>query len=137
MYEHIAVPVDLAHADKLEKALKVTGDLAKLYSSKVFLLAVSTSAANEVSHDPEEFKSRLDAFAEMKKQEFGVEFVGVVVPCTDPAADMDHVLNHWLHDNPIDLIVMASHVPSFKDHFFHPHGSYLTSHTDKSIMLVR
>lgn len=137
MYENIAVPVDLYHMDKLEKALKVTGDLAKAYSSKVFLLAVASSAANEVSHDPEEFADRLATFAKMKEQELGVEFVGVVIPCTDPAADMDHALNHWLHDNPIDLVVMASHVPTFKDHIFHAHGSYLASHTDKSILLVR
>ena len=137
MYQSIAMPVDLSHSDNLEKALKVTGDLAKLYSSKVYLLAVTASAPSSIAHNVKEFKERLDSYAKAQEGEFGVIFEAVVIPCADPAADMDKSLNHWLHENPVDLVVMASHVPSFKDHIFHSHGSFLASHTDKSILLVR
>jgi universal stress protein F len=129
--------VDLSHADKLEKALKITANLATLYSSNVFLLTVTASAPSSVAHNLKEFQERFDAYAQTKGQEFGVTFKTVIIPCTDPAADMDKALTHWLHENSIDLVVMASHVPSFKDSIFHAHGSFLAAHTDKSILLVR
>ena len=137
MYQSIAMPVDLSHTDKLDKALKITGDLAKLYSSKVFLLAITASTPSGVAHNLKEFEETLNTYAKIQEKAFGVMFEAVVIPCSDPAADLDKSLNHWLHENPVDLVVMASHVPTFKDHIFHAHGSFLASHTDKSILLVR
>ena len=137
MYHNIAVPVDLAHTDKLEKALKVSVDLAKLYSANVFLLGVTASTPSSVAHNPMEFLDNLTTYAKRMEQEFGVPFQPVMISCSDPIAELDESLNNWIHENPTDLVVMASHVPGFKDYIFHSNGGYLASHTDKSILLVR
>ena len=39
--------------------------------------------------------------------------------------------------NPVFLIIMASHVPGFRDYVFASNSGYLASHTDLSIFVVR
>jgi nucleotide-binding universal stress UspA family protein len=137
MYNRIVVPVDLAHSDKLTRALAAAADLSKHYHAEIYLLAVTTSAPTEVAHDPKEFSEELSKFAAAQGTALGVEFKSRSAVSHDPAVDLSKVLDEQIHDLKADLVVMASHVPGFKDYIFASHSGYLASHTDLSIFVVR
>jgi nucleotide-binding universal stress UspA family protein len=137
MYTTIAVPVDLAHTDKLSKALTTAADLARHYHASIYLLAVTSSAPGEVAHNPEEFHQKLTQFADAQSTALGVEFKTRDAVTPDPAISLAKVLDEQIHILGADLIVMASHVPGFRDYVFTSNSGYLGSHTDLSIFVVR
>ena len=137
MYKTIAVPVDLAHTDKLNKALTTAADLAKHYHASIYLLAVTSSSPSEVAHNPDEFHLKLSQFADTQTAALGVEFKTRDAVTPDPAIDLTKVLDEQIHELGADLIVMASHVPGFRDYVFASNSGYLGSHTDLSIFMVR
>lgn len=137
MYQHICVPVDLAHAETLDKALKVAADLATLYASKVTLMGVSASAPSAVAHTPAEFAEKLSAFAASREESLGVAFESLALHSGDPAVDFEKTLNRAIHETGVDLVVMASHAPSLVDYVFRSHSGYLARHTDISVFIVR
>ncbi len=137
MYTKIAVPVDLSHTDKLNKALTTAADLAKHYRASIYLLAVTSSAPGEIAHNPDEFHHKLSQFADEQTARLGIEFKIRDAVTPDPAIDLTKVLDEQIHELGADLIVMASHVPGFRDYVFASNSSYLSSHTDLSIFMVR
>ena len=64
MYERILAPVDLAHPDRSEKALKSAADLASHYDADLVLVGVTGNEPSSVAHTPEEYGEKLAAFAE-------------------------------------------------------------------------
>ncbi len=137
MYKKIAVPVDLAHTEKLDKALSTAADLSRHYSAPVYLVAVTTTAPTEVAHNPAEFSEKLSEFAAAQSASRGVEFKSRDATSTDPAVDLSKVLNDEIHQLDADLVVMASHVPGFRDYIFASNSGYLATHTDLSVFVVR
>lgn len=55
----------------------------------------------------------------------------------DPAADLDKTLDRQFHELGVGLVVMASHVPGFREYIFHSNAGFLASHTDLSVFVVR
>ena len=49
MFKRIMVPIDLTHADKLEKALDVAGDLAAHYGSTLVYVGVTAPSPSAVA----------------------------------------------------------------------------------------
>lgn len=137
MYSTIAVPVDLAHTDKLNKAITTAADLARHYHASLYLIAVTSSAPSEVAHDPVEFSKKLSQFADKQTAALGIEFKTRDAVTPDPAVDLTRVLDEQIHELGADLIVMASHVPGLSDYVFASNSGYLGSHTDLSIFVVR
>lgn len=137
MYTKIAVPVDLAHTDKLTKALATAADLGKHYNASICLLAVTSSAPSEVAHNPDEFSQKLIQFADTQTAALGIKFETKDAVTPDPAIDLTKVLDEQIHKLGADLIVMASHVPGFRDYVFASNSGYLSSHTDLSIFVIR
>ena len=137
MYTTTAVPVDLAHTDKLNKALSTAADLAKHYHASIYLLAVTSSAPGELAHNPDELHQKLTQFADTQTAALGVEFKTRDAVTPDPAIDLTKALDEQVHELGADLIVIASHVPGFRDYVFASHSGYLGSHTDLSIFVVR
>ena len=137
LYRHIGVPVDLAHRDKLGKALTTATDLARHYDARVTLVAVTGPAPGEAAHNPQEFRQRLDAVAAELAQDTGVTVDAHAEVIGDPAADLDKSLDRQFHELGVDLVVMASHVPGFREYIFHSNAGFLASHTDLSVFVVR
>ncbi len=137
MFRHIVIPVDLVHADKLDRAIRVAADLSRHYQATATLVGVTTSAPGEVAHTPEEFADKLQEFAGARSDELDVQFRTHAATTPDAAVDLEKVLNRVVHELKADLVVMASHVPGFRDHFFSSHSGYLASHTDVSVFIVR
>lgn len=137
MFKRIMVPVDLAHAEKLQRSLAAAGDIAKLYDATLVYVGVTTSMPSALGHNPKEFEARLKAFAESESGNRGVKTESRMIISHDPATDLNQTLASAVHDVGADLVVMATHVPNLADHFMHAHGGELAAHTDVSIMLVR
>ena len=137
MYSTIMVPVDLAHAATVEKAIKTAADIGKLYQSKVVLVGVVNTAPGSVAHDPQEYAQKLSQFTESHAELCSYPMQSKTVICNDPAAELDKALEKTGSEIGADLVVMASHVPGFMDHLFHAKASHLAEHEHISVFIVR
>lgn len=137
MYKNIMVPVDLAHQDKLDKALSVAADLAGHFDARICYVGVTTSQPSSVAHNPREYAEKLEDFAAEHAKQTGKEIATKTVISHDPARDLDDTLGKAAHELGADLIVMASHVPNFAEHIFATNAGYLANHIDTSVFIVR
>lgn len=136
MFSHIMVPVDLAHPDKLEAALKTAADLAGHYGARVTYVGVTTGQPSSVAHTPKEFAEKLAKFAAMQAEVNEVaEVASHAITAHDPAVELDRKLEGAVHEIGADLVVMGSHIPRTFD--LGSHGGRVATHTDVSVMLVR
>jgi len=137
MYHKIALPVDLAHTDHLDKAITTAADLAKHYSASLTFVAVTAALPSEVAHNPSEFSETLDKYISEQSVAHGVNISAKMVISHDPAVELDEALSNAFHETGVDLVVMASHVPGFREYVFSSNAGYLASHSDLSVMIVR
>ncbi|WP_107852131.1 universal stress protein [Oceanimonas marisflavi] len=138
MYQRIMIPVDLAHEERLDKALKTGADLARLYDIPVCYVGVTSSAPGEVAHNPQEFEQKLKAFASAQAARHRLREVctqACVSP--DPAVDLDRTLLKAVKNSGADLVVMASHVPGLAEHLFASNAGYVANHAGVSVLVVR
>ncbi|AJY45456.1 universal stress protein [Martelella endophytica] len=137
MFKKIMVPVDLAHADKLQRALTAAADISKLYNAPLVYVGVTSSLPGALGHNPREYEAKLKAFAEGEMAKHGVSAEIHAVISHDPATDLNQSLARAVDEIGADLVVMATHVPNLADHFMHSHGGQLATHTRASVYLVR
>lgn len=137
MFTKILIPIDLAHADKLEKAVSTGAKLANSENIPVIFTAVTSSAPGPLGHTPDEFRAKLDSFAAGKASEFGISASGHAVIAHDPATDLEDSLLKAVEETGADLVVMATHVPNLADHVWPANGGRIASHADVSVFLVR
>lgn len=137
MYEHIGVPVDLAHRERLDKALRTACALAEAFGARMTLFGVTAPLPGSAAHNPKEFAQRLAALAAELAERCGQPVEARAEVVADPVADLDRALNRCLHELGVDLVVMASHVPGFRDYIFHSNAGYLAAHSDLSVFVVR
>ncbi|MFY0309407.1 universal stress protein [Leisingera sp. D0M16] len=137
MYSKIMVPVDLAHADRLEQALKMASDLAHLYKAEVIFVGVTSPQPSKVAHNPQEFAAKLEDFASRQADKHNITASGHAVVSHDPAIDLDATLVQACNDTGAGLIVMASHLPRVSDYLFHAHGGRVAETAPVSVLVVR
>lgn len=137
MFSRIMVPVDLAHVPKLHKALGVAADLAKRNGIPVTYVGVTAAAPSKVAHTPEEFGTRLKAFADEQAAAAGISADSKVVVSHDPTTDVDDALLKAVTDTGADLVVMASHLPGLADYVWPSNGGRIAGHSQASVFLVR
>ena len=138
MYYHIMVPVDLAHAEQLHKALQTAADLARLYQASVCYVGVSASAPSSIAHTPEEFSSRVEQFGKAQAAKYQLQNVTTASYIShDPAVDLDDTLMRAAKETGADLVIMASHVPGLMEHIFASNAGYFASFAKVSVLVVR
>ncbi|OWU83461.1 universal stress protein UspA [Oceanicola sp. 22II-s10i] len=137
MFSNIMVPVDLAHEDRLSKALSCAGELAKSSGATVTYVGVSAATPSSVAHTPEEFAKKLDAFAAAQGEKHGVTTRAHAVTSHDPATDLDPTLLKAVDETGADLVVMASHVPNITDYIWPSNGGSVAGHAKVSVLVVR
>lgn len=137
MFKKIMVPVDLAHAERLTRALQVAADLARHYDVPACYVAVTASTPGPLAHNPQEFADKLAAFAAGQSAKHGHETESLSMISHDPAVDLDDTLLKARRQLDADLVVIASHVPGVSDYLFPSHGGKLASHSKVSVMVVR
>ncbi|WPC03275.1 universal stress protein [Pseudomonas benzenivorans] len=138
MYRQIMIPVDLAHVERLEKALKTGADLAKVYGAPICYVGVSSNTPSAVAHNPTEFTAKMEAFAKAQAEKYGLSTVSSAAYIShDPAVDLDKTLLKAAKEQGADLVVMASHVPGLVEHLFASNAGYFASYSDASVLVVR
>jgi nucleotide-binding universal stress UspA family protein len=139
MFTKIMVPVDLEHADKLDKSLRAAADLARSYDAQVCFVAVSGKVPNRVAPTPEKFAAELDMFAREQGDRLGVETASLAKSSVDPAVELDDKLLEAIDETGADLVVMASHVPGVADklHLISSNAAWIVKHADVSVFVVR
>jgi nucleotide-binding universal stress UspA family protein len=137
MFRKIVVPVDLGHTGRLDKALATAGDLARHYGVPVVYVGVAGTAPDATARTPEEYRTRLDAFAAEQAQTHGIEASAHALASPDPEAELNRLLRAAVDKLGADLVVMASHAPSWLDWLLPSHGGSLAEHSDASVFVVR
>lgn len=137
MYTKIMVPVDLAHANKLGKALTTAADLSKHYGIPVCYVGVTAPTPGEVAHSPAEFAQKLESFGRQEAKLHGHEVTTMACTSSDPSIDLDDTLLKAVAETGADLVVMASHIPGLVEHLWPSHGGKIASHSDASVLVVR
>lgn len=137
MYSHIMVPVDLAHLGAVAKALQTGGALAALWSANITYVGVTSTMPGKMGHTPEEFATKLGAFAAGQATLYGVRASAMTAISHDPATELDTALIKATADCGADLVVMQTHHHRTTDWIWPSNGGKLASHADCSVMLVR
>ncbi|EPX76226.1 universal stress protein [Salipiger mucosus] len=137
MFNRIMVPIDLTHADKLEKALDVAGDLAAHYGATLIYVGVTTEQPSSIAHTPAEFAEKLEAFAKEKGKAHGTDAESKAYSSHDPSIDLDDTLLKAVGETGADLVVMASHIPNVTDYIWPSNGGTIAGHSKASVMVVR
>ena len=137
MYTKIMVPVDLAHLERLEKALTTAADLAKHYGVPICYVGVAAAAPGQVAHTPEEFAKKLEQFGAAQAEKHGIEVTTKACISHDPTIDLDDTLFKAIKDTGSDLVVMATHAPGLADHIFASNAGYVASYAKVSVFVIR
>jgi nucleotide-binding universal stress UspA family protein len=137
MYKKILVPVDLAHLDRLDRALTVAADLARHWGATVVYAGVGGTAPGPEAPTPEAYAARLHDFAAAQAAQRGIATASHPVISHDAAVEANRLLLQAIDRTGADLVVMATHAPSLLDWVFASHGGYLAEHAPVSVMLVR
>lgn len=137
MFTKIMTPVDLAHTDRMGKALRVAGDLARTHGAELWLVGVTTPTPNAMAHSPQEFAQKLEAYAASLADDLGLTPGTHVLVSHDPSTQMDRELEKLVGQIGADLVVMATHLPNVADYIWSGHGAHMAAHSDASVFLVR
>ncbi len=137
MYRTIMIPVDIAHAERLAKALRTGADLAKLYGAELVYVGVTAPTPGSVAHNPAEYAEKLAAFAAAEAAEYGHAVRSQAVVSHDPTTDLDDALLRAVDETGADLVVMASHIPGLADYVWPSNGGKLAGHAKASVFVVR
>ncbi|MDN6179509.1 MAG: universal stress protein [Halomonas subglaciescola] len=137
MFQHIMVPVDLAHLDTLKPALDTAADLACHYAATITYVGITTSAPGSVARTPDEYRQKLELFTERRHAVHGRPVSARVYHSPDPIANLNDLLVNAVEDVGADLVIMATHLPKHIDLIIPANGGTLASRTSASIFLVR
>lgn len=139
MYTKILVPVDLAHTDKMVKALNTAIDMAKHYKATLCYVSVTNTTPSAAAHSPQELEEKLKVFAEEQGTSHDIATDSMVIEAKDTAVELDDKLIEAIKKTGADLVVMASHEPGIGDklHILHSNGAKIVKHSDISVFVVR
>ncbi len=131
-------PVDLENADKLGKALDLAGQTAKQHGAEVIYVDV-VDAVPTASPLPESARvaDALTAFVSEQARKHGIDAKAEVALRGDLRLNVGSDIIKTANEMGCDLILMASHVPGFKDHIFSSNAGYVASHAAMSVYVVR
>jgi len=137
MFQKILVPVDLAHEAALQKSLQVAAGMAKTHSAELCYVGVASTTPGSVARTPEEFKDKLEKFAQAQSAQHGVQASSHAILAHDPSVDLNKALEQAVADLHADLVIMATHVPNISDYVWAGHGAHVAAHSTASVLLVR
>ena len=137
MYSKILLPIDLAHADKMEKAVVTAVEVAKAHDARLTMMGVSGEEPGSAAHDPKEYADRLQTFVDAQSERYGISIDALAQVSVDVPAELPGLLEKQAQQHGYDLIVMASHVPGLLDHIFTSNAGHVATHSAASVFVVR
>ncbi len=136
MYRKVIFPVDMAHIERLTKALQTATDLARHYQAELCFVGVTSTVPGPVGHTPAEYEARLNQFAQEHATN-GLKTSAKACVSHDPAIDTDKTLLQAIRDLGGDLVIMQTHAPNVLDYIWAGHGDTIAAHSEASVFLVR
>ncbi|MBV2361181.1 universal stress protein [Thalassococcus sp. CAU 1522] len=137
MFRKIMVPVDLAHRERLQRALDCAVDLAAHYGAELVYVGVTSGTPSSVAHTPAEYGRKLSAFAAEQTSGRGLSASAHPVVAHDPTTEVDDALMKAVDDTGADLVVMQSHIPGLLDYVWPSNGGKIAEHARCSVFVVR
>ncbi|MCC1491482.1 universal stress protein [Cognatishimia sp. F0-27] len=138
MTSRILVPVDLDHAEKLEKALDLAAKFAKEDGATVIYTdVVDAVPTTSPITEGERMADRLKRFVDVQRTKYGIDGQAHVALRGDLHLNVGADIIKAAKDTDCTLIVMASHVPGIKEHFLSSNAGYVASHAPVSVYVVR
>jgi nucleotide-binding universal stress UspA family protein len=138
MYSRILVPVDLANVDGLTKALDLAAKTATDNDATVVYVGVVDAVPTTSSRtEGEKAKEALDAFAADQARRYEVKTADQIALRGDLHFNIGPEVIETAKKAECDLIVMASHIPGFKEHIISSNAGYVASHAPISVFVVR
>jgi len=138
MTSRILVPVDLDHVEKLDKALTIAAKAAKDYDATVtYVGVIDLVPTASKRREGFEAQQQLDAFADAQAKTHGIRTEDHIALRGDLHLHVGREIIRAAGDADCDLIVMASHVPGFKDHFLTSNAGYVATYAPVSVYVVR
>lgn len=137
MFHKIMVPIDLAHADRMARAVGVATQLARQWSAPITFVGATASTPGPVAHNPAEYALKLGDYAGRIAADNGVATDSLALTLKDPAVELDHALLDAASDLGADLVVIASHIPGVAEYVWPSHGGRLAGHAKASVFVVR
>lgn len=137
MYSRIMIPIDLAHADKLKKAIDTAVALAKTHNAELAMIGVTGEEPSVAAHNPHEYEEHLAEFVAEQSRLHGIEIRPVPRVSVDVPAELPELLEEVAENEGYDLIVMASHTPGMLDHVFTSNAGHVASYSKASVFVVR
>ena len=108
MYSKILVPVDLAHTDKMVKALNTSIDIAKHYNATLCYVTVTNRTPGAAAHNPKELAEKLRVFAEEQGKSHGISTDSMVIESADTAVELEDKLLEAIKTTGTDLVVTSA-----------------------------
>lgn len=138
MYSRILVPIDLANADQLKKALSVAAQMAKENDATVVYVGVVDAVpTTSTQTEGEKMKVLLDSFTAEQAQTHGIKTADHVMLRGDLHLHVGKEIIQAAKNADCDLIVMASHIPGIKDHIFSSNAGYVATHAPICVYVIR
>ena len=138
MYARILVPVDLDNADKLTKALDLAGKTAKDAGAEVvFVDVVDAVPTMSAQTEGQQMAERLKEFSAKQAKAHDIQTAFKVALRSDLHLNVGSDIIKAAEENGCDLIVMASHMPGFKDHILSSNAGYVAAHAPITVYVVR
>jgi nucleotide-binding universal stress UspA family protein len=138
MYSRILVPVDLDHVEKLADALELAAKTAKdSGGSLLYVSVVDAIPTTSKVTEGDRMAGRLSGFAHEQAEKYGIQAAGHVELRGDLHPNLGKDIIAAAKEANCDLIVMASHVPGFKEHILASNAGYVASHAPMSVFVVR
>ena len=140
MFQRILLPIDLGHAESQVKAAKAAAAMAAADNAKLWVINVvpEFGTAFVGAQFPDDFaeKARAAALEELRA------FAGRHIAGSEPDFIVGegaacHEISRAAEDRDVDLIVMASHRPAFRDHLIGPNAAHVMTHSNCSVLVVR
>ncbi len=137
MFRKVIFPVDMAHIDKLSRALQVALDLTRHYDAEICFIGVTGTTPSTVAPNPSAYEAKLTAFAAEQGAAHGLRASAKALISHDPSIDTDKTLLAAISDLQGDLVVMQTHTPNALDYIWAGHGDTIAAHSAASVFLIR
>lgn len=138
MTSRILVPVDLDNIEKLDKALAIAAKTARDHGATVTYVGVIDPVPTASKRrEGFEAQQQLDAFAEAQAKAHGIQTDDHIALRGDLHLHVGREIIKAAENAECDLIVMASHIPGFKDHFLTSNAGYVATYAPISVHVVR
>ena len=137
MYSKILLPIDLAHADKMDKAIVTAVEVAKAHDAHLTMMGVSGEEPGPAGHDPKEYAANLEAFVDAQSKRHGIPIAALARVSVDVPAELPALLEKEAQEHGFDVIVMASHAPGLLDHIFTSNAGHVATHSAVSVFGIR